>query len=201
MATQHFHTLLLSGSPGTGKTHIARELEQNFGFRVYSLGDIVLKNHLFSEEDKERDTKVADLNRLNDFIHQELNKLPENVQKIVLESHYADAIDHSSIKLAIVLRCHPELLEKRLKERQYSQSKILENVQAELVGDCGSYMLEKLDFMPNLKIFELDTSNETAKKIAAEIAKIFEDPSRFDHFAIGWVSWLSDPSVDLTKYT
>lgn len=186
---------LLSGTPGTGKTSVAKQLEKS-GFTVFSIGDLVLQHNLFSEEDKERNTKIIDREKINTFF----NKLLSEISlPIILESHYADVIEYPS-DLAFILRCHPKILEKRLQLRGYSAKKVRENVLAELLGDSTSHMLEKSDLVKNKKIFEIDSSNLTIEETANKIAKIIQKPNNFQELKAGWLSWLSDPTVQIEKY-
>lgn len=186
---------LLSGTPGTGKTSVTKQLEK-FGFNVFSIGELVLQHNLFSEEDKERDTKIIDIEKINTFFN---NLLSEISLPIILECHYADIID-IPCDLAIILRCHPHILEKRLKSRDYSPEKIRENVQAELLGDSTSHMLEKEDLVEKGAIFEIDASNLTIEETAKKIAEIIQKPEDFQELKAGWLSWLSDPTVQIENY-
>jgi adenylate kinase len=192
-----FKTFLISGIPGTGKTSVTKKLHDKYSYAFISIGDVVIAKNLYNEEDKNRDTKVVDPTKLNQFFFKVLARQKED---IILEGHYSDMIEHSSIVLAVVLRCHPRIIEKRLKRRGYSRSKINENIQAELVGDSTSFMFEKEKMVQKSRIFELDVSEQTIESIADQIHEIFLNPNNFKQFLAGSVSWLSDATVAIEKY-
>ena len=187
----------LSGTPGTGKTEAAKQLIDS-NFSIISLGDFVIQYKLYCDEDKKRDTKIIDEENINTFFSKYLVDI--NISKpIIIESHYADIIE-IPCELAIILRCHPKILEKRLQSRDYSPEKIRENIQAELLGDSTSHMLEKKDLVEKGAIFEIDTSNLTIEETAIKISEIIQKPENFKELKVGWLSWLSDPTVQIENY-
>ena len=188
---------LLSGTPGTGKTTVAKILEDR-NFFIISIGDFVIKYNLFDGEDKKRNTKIINENKINTFFSKYLND--SNISKpLIFESHYADIIE-IPCELAIILRCHPKILEKRLQSRNYSPEKIRENVQAELLGNSTSHMLEKEDLIEKGLIFEINSSNLTIEETANRIIEIIQNPEKFQDLKAGWLSWLSDPTVQIEYY-
>ncbi len=187
----------LSGTPGTGKTTAANRLKDH-DFFIISVGDFVIKYNLYCDEDKKRDTKIIDDEKINTFFSKYL--VDTNISKpIIIESHYADVIE-IPCELAIILRCHPHILEKRLQSRNYSPEKIRENVQAELLGDSTSHMLEKEELVEKGAIFEIDASNFTIEETAKKIIEIIQKPGNFQNLKAGWLSWLSDPTVHIENY-
>jgi len=187
----------LSGTPGTGKTTVAKKLEDR-NFNIISLGEFVIQNNLFCDEDKKRDTKIIDEEKINIFFSKYLTDNNFSIP-IIIESHYADIID-LPCEIAIILRCHPQILEKRLQSRDYSPEKIRENIQAELLGDSTSHMLEREDLVEKGVIFEINSSNLTIEEIANKIAEIIQKPENFQELKAGWLSWLSDPTVQMENY-
>lgn len=188
---------LLSGTPGTGKTTVANYLKDS-NFFIISVGDFVIQYNLYCSEDKKRDTKIIDEEKINIFFSKYL--VDTNISKpIIIESHYADIIE-IPCELAIILRCHPQILEKRLQSRKYSPEKIRENVQAELLGDSTSHMLEKEELVEKGAIFEIDASNLTIEETAKKITEIIQKPENFQDLKAGWLSWLSDPTVQIENY-
>ncbi|MHA1476249.1 MAG: adenylate kinase family protein [Promethearchaeota archaeon] len=188
---------LLSGTPGTGKTTVANMLEDR-NFFIISIGDFVIQHNLYDDEDKKRDTKIINEDKINTFFSKYLDNTIIS-KPIIIESHYADIIEIPS-ELAIIIRCHPKILEKRLQFRDYSPEKIRENIQAELLGDSTSHMLEKEDLVEKGVIFEIDSSNLTIEETANKIAEIIQKPENFQELKAGWLSWLSDPTVQIENY-
>ena len=188
---------LLSGTPGTGKTSIAQYITDNYQLSHISLSETVIQNNLFSEVDEERDTKIVDEDKLAEYLTE---YLVSHEGDLLIEGHYADLVESDQIQAAIILRCQPEILSQRLAERQYSPAKINENVQAEIVGDCTSYMLEKDRLMEAHCIFEIDTGALTLDQSAELCYQIFYFPSKYTQFLAGNLSWMSDSSIDLSKF-
>lgn len=184
---------LLSGTPGTGKTSIAKAITEKYQIPHLSLTEIVLANQLFSEEDIERQSKIVDEEKLIHFIDQ---YIASHEGDLIIEGHYADLVESSKIAVAIVLRCHPKVLYTRLKARNYLEKKVKENVQAELVGDCNSYMLELEDLHAKHCIFELDTAKMTLLEAADRCYEIYQHPERHAVDLIGHISWISDQTVN-----
>ncbi|MHA1519376.1 MAG: adenylate kinase family protein [Promethearchaeota archaeon] len=197
MAKIPLEIILLSGNPGTGKTSSANILEELFQYTILHLGDIVIQNDLYSETDSERDAKIVDEDKLDQYLSSMFKKV---AGKVICEGHYADLVEHPQVSLAIVLRAHPETIIQRLSSRKYSQAKLRENAEAEFLGDCTSFMLEKEELIKSNRVFEVDTTNLTIVQIVKIIQAIISDPDMSNRYKVGEISWLSDETVDIDKF-
>ena len=117
--------IAITGTPGTGKTSVSAEL-RNRGYTVIDINEHLRRHNLLGEKDVPRDTYNVDMEALNESL-EEYRSIPGNV---LLDSHLAHECDCSRI---IVLRCKPSVLAERLRARGYSEAKVRENVQAEVL--------------------------------------------------------------------
>ena len=77
--------------------------------------------------------------------------------QILIDGHLSHLLP---IDAVVLIRCHPDILRNRLAERNYSQSKIDENVECELIGVIAAECLE-------LPCLELDSAIGIDAMIAA----------------------------------
>lgn len=117
----------LTGTPGAGKTTLSAELRLR-GYEVVDGKAFIKDQGLLGEYDAERDTYEVDLDALNDS----LDPYRDAEHPVVLDSHLSHFMDSRGI---IVLRCAPEVLAGRLRSRGYSEEKVRENVQAEILDE------------------------------------------------------------------
>ncbi len=151
--------IALTGTPGTGKTTVARILSGRY--RVVYLKDFGMAKR---EYDEERDSYVVDM----DYLKGEVEKLQRDSGKIIVEGHYSHEFPAD---IVIVLRCHPNELRKRLKKRNYRERKIKENVEAEAMSLITS---EAINIHGKEKIYEVDTTGKNPQEVAKEIVEIIE---------------------------
>jgi adenylate kinase len=176
--------ILVGGSPGTGKTKVAKILGSKLSVAVISLGDFADESGCITAEDKARNTGIIN----EDCLVDALLKLTEDKSKrIVIEGHYIDLVPSSSVQWVFILRTHPEKLRARLSERSYSNEKVTENVEAEVMGVC---QMDALDAFGEAKVFELDTTELSAPQTAEKIDMMMKNkssPTRID-----WMSQLEE---------
>ena len=130
----------ITGTPGTGKSLIGDELARR-GHKVVHLTDTI--HPYITGDDEQRDTQIFDDERwAAEFVP---------VDGFV-EGHFAHLLPCDRI---VVLRCRPDELKKRLEQRKYPASKIMENVDAEALDDC---LIETVGLHNAANIFELDTT-------------------------------------------
>ncbi len=106
----------LTGTPGTGKTTLARFLAEE-GYRVVRVEELV-------DVEMENDEVIIDVQALNSVDVEDGGKM------VVVEGHLSHHVPHEK---AIVLRCEPSVLKKRLVERGYPPEKVMANVEAEVI--------------------------------------------------------------------
>lgn len=158
----------LTGTPGTGKSSAASELERR-GYHVVDL-DAAAKELGLTERDEDGAT-VVDVDALAAKIH-----VPTKVA--VLRGHYAHRIPSNVI---VVLRCHPRELWKRLEARRWPLEKIRENVEAEAIDVV---LQEAVAAGP--PVYEIDTTAKSADLTAREVLEILQgkvaghEPGRLD---------------------
>jgi adenylate kinase len=189
--------IAISGIPGTGKSTIANALGRLLSAPVWNLGEIAEEHDLVDQDESGRDTKVVDTDALQDILREEIPRIDGDW--LVVEGHYADVTPAEYIVLAVVMRCKPDVLVRRLTARGYSEAKVRENVQAEILGDCTSYMLD-LELGPRL--IEVDTSDTTPEAVADVLLGIVRSPAKAENYPPGNINWLQylDERGELGKY-
>ncbi|MCK4319746.1 AAA family ATPase [Candidatus Micrarchaeota archaeon] len=169
--------IVITGTPGTGKTEVAKHLSSLLSFELISIKDFVLESHLGKEKDGEIEVGIPLLKRrLSEFIGPR--------KDFVLEGHLACEFtvpyDH-----IFVLRTHPETLRKRLLPRNYSEKKLNSNLMTEMLDYC--YLTSILHYKD---VGELDTSTSTAIETAQRIVKNIRDGAQLD--SVNWSAELKD---------
>ena len=170
--------------PATGKTEISKLLSKRLNYKLISINDFAEELDAFVGYDKERESRILDMDRLE----KEIKKIKGN---IILEGHTSHLFP---VNIAIVLRCNPEILKKRLEKRYPTNpSKVQENLEAEILGVITSEAV-----MKNKKVYEIDTSEKSAEQNVDEILKILD--GKTDDFKVGKIDWLEKyyDWIDLT---
>ena len=136
-------TVIVTGTPGTGKTTIAKKLAKSLGYHYIDVNKLISKNKLSEGYDKKRKTRVVDTQKLNRFLIECINQLKTNkrIKGLVIDSHFSHYMPKKYVNLVIVTKCDINELNKRLKKRKYSKNKIRENLQAEIFDVCRNEAL------------------------------------------------------------
>ena len=173
--------IALTGTPGTGKTAVASELRR-LGFHVVDLNGFAKKHGLIGRRDRVRRTREVDLGRMGRLIGQEL---PSNTT-VFLEGHVAHLID---VDYAVVLRCTPAVLRRRLAVRNYPASKVRENSLAEALDAITAEAVARLG---RRRVIEMDTTRRKAASVAGDLARLarrgFSGVSALRPGAIDWTN-------------
>ncbi len=160
----------LTGTPGTGKSSVAEELE---GFEVLDLTEFVQEEDLGTQGEEFE----ADVEAMVEALEKELE-----VQKnVILEGHLSH---HYPADICVVLRTRPDVLRERLERRDYSPGKVRENVEAEALDTVLSEAVEEQE-----TVIEVDTTEMTAEETAASIRQKIDEGVP-DYGSIDWSSYL-----------
>jgi adenylate kinase len=189
--------LVVTGTPGVGKTEVSKALVERLGGLYISLTDIVKQENLQLDVDLERDTVVADLRRLSDRVRAIINSSSSD---IVVDGHYASEVVSSEVvSYAFVLRIEPDKLRQRLRERGYSEGKVLENLASEVLDVCLSdavtrYGVEKVD--------EIEVTYKDVDEVIEEIIDVLNGRKKAKSGKVDWLGKLieEDRMSELTKY-
>jgi adenylate kinase len=153
--------IALTGTPGTGKTAVARIL-RSMGEEVLDLNDFAQGFGLLGPYDRRRRTREVDLKGLR----RPVGRIHPGKGRLFLEGHYAHLL---TVERAIVLRCHPAALKKRLSRRGYPPSKVRENTLAEALDEIT---IEAVARLGKSRVCEIETTKQSARNVAAIIRRL-----------------------------
>jgi adenylate kinase len=180
--------LIVSGTPGTGKTTISKNISNYIKAKVISLNELAISENLIVKYDAKRETSVINNKKLISFLIELIEDYKkEDLEFLIIESHFSDIVPEQYINFVIILRCDPDELYNRLKRRGYKREKIRENVQSEILGNCVNYFINK---PLNIPILEIDTTNVSIESITKTIVDILRKKIDIDDFYAGKVDWL-----------
>ncbi len=144
--------ILITGSPGTGKTQISKELA-NIAQLLYIDVKGIINNHK-EAIDRVEDGELVINEKLKKILSKELPK------DCIFETHLIEYCPKPDV--LIILRTKPSALKKRLMLRKYSSQKIRDNLEVEILD----YFAQSVNWK---EVIEYDSSNGSAKNNAKKI--------------------------------
>ncbi len=144
--------IIISGSPGTGKTTIAKKIALQKKYKYVDVNKLIKENKLNEKYDKERDTNVIDIDKLNKVLIKIIKT--EKAIGLVIDSHLSHYLPKKYVDRCIITKCNLKELEKRLQKRGYSKEKIRENLDAEIFDTCR---VEALEAGHNVEVVKTDS--------------------------------------------
>ncbi len=159
--------IAITGTPGTGKSSAARELAKIIhAATVIDAGKFARKNGIVGGFDAKRKSWIVDTSMLKRRILGRIKS--ENGPVIIVEGHYSEEVCTPDV--IFVLRCRPDVLEKRLLKRKYTKEKLEENILAEALDYCTISACENRT--RNARVYELDSTRAGKKPLARTMARL-----------------------------
>ncbi|MEK6958956.1 MAG: AAA family ATPase [archaeon] len=121
--------IVVTGTPGSGKTILAKALGEKLDYKVINEKDFALKNSLgiFNEENELEIPIKKFQSKANAFLKKN--------DDVIIEGHVVCEMKLNVDKV-ILIRVHPEVLESRLEQRNYAPQKMMDNVFCEGIEYC-----------------------------------------------------------------
>jgi len=160
--------IALTGTPGTGKSSAAKILADR-GHTIITVEELARKHGAIESVEGELEVDTETLSAA----------LAESDETVIIEGHLAH---HLPNEICIILRCHPEIMRKRLSKRNYSREKLLDNLEAEAIDII---LTEAIEACQN--VCEIDTSNLKPDEVANIIEKIMNGD--VDEYPPGKIDW------------
>lgn len=160
--------ILITGTPGTGKSTIAKRLGQALGFKVVNEKEFALQEGI-GEFDAAENELVVPLEKLE----ARLNKYLVKHDNVIVEGHLLCEI-RAGADAVVLLTCEPERLASRLELRGYNEVKIQDNVFCEGIGYCKKHALRNY---PKGKVIEAGSGKdikETLYDIVVKLRKLMK---------------------------
>ena len=178
--------IFISGTPCTGKTTVATSLndylaENGFDSKLIKINDFAIENDLVLGEDPDKFYKVIDIDKLNECLNEEIG---HNSGILIVEGHLSHLCEGAD--KMIVLRLNPSILKGRLEERNYSESKIQENLEAEALAVCSAEAYE----IYGDETSEIDASDKSIEEIRDLILDIVADNLECPVGSIDFMEWI-----------
>jgi adenylate kinase len=187
--------IILTGTPGTGKTSVSIELGRRLHCEVLSINQIVLQKKFFCSFDEKRETYIVKPKKLIKYLEDKVVNFKKNNHKfLVIEGHYSDILPKELIDIIFILRCHPQILKNRLKRKNIKDKSIRENIQAEILGNSVNFILEKIEDLGDVPIMEINTTKYRISEIVDLIISLINHKKMRENFIIGKIDWLEDLS-------
>ncbi len=174
--------IMITGTPGVGKTTISQALANHLEGKHINISTLVQHEQLITGQDRERDTLIVDSGRLSQRLQQIIS---HQTKPVILDTHYTSQnFIELDISLIVVIRLDPDELTKRLRARKYHESKIFENVAAEILDVC---LLDAVQHFEKHRVTEINATNQSVEEIIDTITKTLDGEIQVH---IGWVNWL-----------
>lgn len=139
--------IAVTGTPGTGKTSICRLSES-----TVSVADLAAEADAIGEVDDSDGAAPIDIEKLRQFL---ATKWAQSAEEMLLvDGHLSHLLP---IDAVVIIRCDPRVLRERMAARGWSESKVEENAEWELLGGAWSE-LEEWSGVPILELESTDVS-------------------------------------------
>uniref|UniRef100_A0A7J3KGM8 Putative adenylate kinase n=1 Tax=Staphylothermus marinus TaxID=2280 RepID=A0A7J3KGM8_STAMA len=188
--TLMYKKIVIAGTPGVGKTSVAKALSDRIGGFHLDLSSFAISRNLILYYDEARESYVIDEN----WLVREVVEILKNVEIVVIDTHYPEIIPRDVIDIVFILRLHPNVLYERLRSRNWPIRKIKENVLAEALSIVA---LNALEHYGVEKVFEIDTTSLSIEEIVFTIINTMKGGRELEPgIRIDWLEKISPEDLD-----
>jgi adenylate kinase len=186
--------VLITGTPGTGKTTVSRLLATELRACCVELNILLKRKGIDYTYDEKRKTRIVSVDRLHIALRRQAAGADHG---LVIDSHVALAAGRlPKLVRVVVLRCNPIVLEQRLERKRWSKSKIGENLQAEILDICLWDAVKNYGWN---RILEIDTTEKVPRHVVQLIMKDLCKKRIQNQPTVNWLSDLKRKGI-LTRY-
>lgn len=163
--------IIITGTSGCGKTTISKILTKKIDAKLISVNYLLDNYDLNLGTDTLRGYRIVDVDAMIPIVDRIRKDNPDKL--IIFEGHLAQDYPHAD--KIVVLRCNPAELKKRLDTRDWTEQKVQENIEAEILAICTQESYQTYAD----KTQEVDTSTDTPEEIADIILDIIADKKTY----------------------
>ena len=174
--------ILVTGTPGVGKTAVSRLLTSKLSAKHIDLGELVKRENLICGVDEARGTLIVD----TDKVSKRLKKIiRESKQDVLIDGHYAvDVVPAEEVHLVLVLRRDPDELKELMENKGFKEGELWENLAAEILDVC---LFDAVKACGLDKVCEIDTSGKEIKEVVEDAVSVLKGERKRQ---VGIVDWL-----------
>ncbi|KAI8066777.1 AAA domain-containing protein [Gongronella butleri] len=156
--------ILVTGTPGTGKTTTSEMIAEATGLQHINVGDLVKAKQFYEGYSEEYDTHILDEDKL-------LDELEDMVKEggAVVDYHTCELFPERWFDLIIVLRAQTHVLYDRMVQRGYNKKKLDENMECEIMQVVldearESYAPEIVVELPSDSVDDMESNVDRVKQ-------------------------------------
>jgi len=172
--------LAITGTPGVGKTRVGQILKKR-GYKVIDLNKIAKHYGCLLKDDEVFEIDIETLAKLFN---------PKDFDVDFVEGH----LSHYIADRCVVLRCRPDVLKRRMENKGWSEEKILENIEAEIIDYI---LVEALNVCH--EVHEIDTTFLKAEDVATIVEGIYRGGKKYPAGKIDWINELGNRIDDFIR--
>jgi adenylate kinase len=175
--------IVVTGTPGVGKTVLARLVAKQTGSQYLNLGDLVKTEKLYRRFDHSAQSYIIDEKPLRKSLLKFF--LAHRRGGVVVETHWLGRfMPKRRGMIAIVVRLDPLILAKRLKRREWPRRKTWENVEAEFI-DLSLH--ESLRFLGPRRVYEIDATRKRPGQLLHEAMRLLSARKGWNGVKANWL--------------
>ena len=160
-------------------------LAKQMAAEYLSLRDYILEHRLYKGIDRRRKSKIVNLVKTRTHLRNIIAKR----DSLIVDTHIPEGIvPGNSTRMVFVLRCDPQILERRLRRRKWTSEKVKENVMAEILDCC---LIAAQSKYGKRKVVQLDTSRTSVKHSVLVARKIISRSKSFTS-SMDWLEKLEN---------
>ncbi|XP_059152973.1 adenylate kinase isoenzyme 6-like [Physella acuta] len=156
--------IMIAGTPGTGKSTLAKELSQRSGLNYINIGEVAEQADCMDGYDEELQCGILDEDKVIDELEETMSAGGN-----IVDYHSCEFFPQRWFDIVFVLRTDNTILHSRLTERGYNEKKIEGNISSEIfqvILDAAK------DSYPEEIVHELPSDN--ADQLESNLDKILE---------------------------
>jgi len=159
--------VLITGTPGTGKTSLSEQLAERCGLALVNVGKLVEEQGLHTGRDEARQAWIMDEDALMDSLEDQMAG-----GGVCVDYHGCDFFPERWFDVVVCLRADNTVLYDRLSARGYAASKVQENVQAEIMQVVVESARESYrpEVLMELQSDTLEQMEDNVELVAARLA-------------------------------